>query len=147
MNWKTVAARIKGIARTARRDDAFTLIEVLIVVAIIAIMGGIIGPRLFDMPQKARVTATREQMRSFGIMLDRYNLDKGRYPGTEEGLSALATEGYMQKNEVPLDPWGNEYIYTSPGESNPENEYEIISLGADGKPGGEGTDADIRSWE
>ncbi len=136
----------------------FSLLELLIVITIIAILSVVVVPRFMDIPQKARVEAAKQQISAFGLALDRYYLDNSRYPTTQQGLEALIQEpstepvpnnynpgGYLKKNQIPNDPWGNQFVYRSPGEHG--NDYEIISYGADGKDGGSGIDADIRSWE
>jgi general secretion pathway protein G len=159
---KGIAQRIidfAGKIRTdLRRDDGFTLLEIMIVIVIIGILSLIVIPRFMDIPQKARVEATKQQIASFGLALERYNLDNAVYPTTEQGLRALVEKpttepipmnynegGYLKKREIPKDPWGREYIYRFPGEH--VSEFEITSLGSDGKEGGEGNDADINSWE
>ncbi|MCU0845530.1 MAG: type II secretion system major pseudopilin GspG [Spirochaetes bacterium] len=138
-------------------NGGFTLIELMIVIAIIGILSIIVVPRFMDIPQKARVEAAKQQIAAFGLALDRYNLDSGVYPTTEQGLAALIARpntepspmnynegGYLKKKELPKDPWGRDYIYRSPGDQG--NDYEIMSLGADGRDGGEGVNADIKSW-
>lgn len=138
-------------------ERGITLIELMIVITIIGILSLIVIPRFMDIPQKARVEAAKQQIASFSLALDRYNLDNGVYPTTEQGLRALVEKpstdpapmnysegGYLKKKEIPKDPWGREYLYRSPGEQG--NDYEIMSYGADGKEGGEGTNTDIKSW-
>lgn len=159
---KGIAQRILEIAGKIRtdldKDGGFTLLEIMIVIVIIGILSLIVIPRFMDIPQKARVEAAKQQIASFGLALERYNLDNAVYPTTEQGLRALVEKptteplpqnynegGYLKKREIPKDPWGREYIYRSPGEHTIE--YEMTSLGADGKDGGEGNDADINSWE
>ena len=134
---------INRLVAGLRNEKGFTLLEIMIVITIIAIMGALIAPKFMDMPKKANVTAAKTQMQNFGMALDRYMLEKNHYPSTDEGLQSLVQEGMIKK--VPNDPWGNPYIYRSPGETDPD--YEILSYGADGKEGGEGFDADIKSWE
>jgi general secretion pathway protein G len=153
-----IARRFITAVRTLRGSEGITLMELMIVIAIIGILSLIIVPRFMDIPQKARVEACKQQIAAFGIALDRYNLDNGTYPTTEQGLDALVKKpssepspmnyndgGYLKKKEVPKDPWGGAYMYTSPGQNG--NEYEIMSYGADGKESGEGPKADIKSWE
>ena len=155
---KMIIHRIKALAREARSKAGITLIEIMIAITIIAIIGIVVYPMIMDLPQKARIQAAKQQMLSFGLALDRYALDNGFYPTSEQGLEALVKKpdsepspmnynegGYMKSREVPKDPWGREYTYASPGEHG--NDYEIMSFGADGQEGGEGKDADIKSWE
>ena len=118
---------------------------------IIGLLAGYVGPRCFSQIGKSEVKAAQAQIDAFGKALDQYRLDVGRYPSTEEGLQALtaAPAGaarwagpYLQK-AVPAVPWGKPYQYRQPGE---HGEYDLLSWGADGKPGGEGTAADIGNW-
>lgn len=133
----------------------FTLIEIMVVVIILGILAGIVVPRLLDRPEEARRTKAAVQIKSLEEALSLYKLDNGSFPTTEQGLQALVDKpesgripqnyrdgGYI--NKVPEDPWGNSYIYLNPGI---HGEYDIISYGADGEPGGEGKDADVQSWE
>ncbi len=154
---RAIARRAAAATTGLRGNAGFTLIELMIVIAIIGILSIIVVPRFMDIPQKARVEATKQQIAAFGLALDRYNLDNGIYPTTEQGLAALIERpssepapmnynegGYLKKKELPKDPWGRDYIYRSPGDHG--NDYEIMSLGADGRDGGEGVNADIKSW-
>jgi general secretion pathway protein G len=156
-NLNNIRFGLVRVYRRLRREDGFTLLELMIVITIIGILSLIVVPRFMDIPQKTRVEAAKQQIAAFGLALDRYNLDNGMYPTTEQGLQALVQKpttepmpmnfnegGYLKKKDVPKDPWGREYMYRSPGEQG--NEYEIMSYGSDGKEGGEGTSADIRSW-
>ncbi len=137
------------------RSSGFTLIELMVVIVILGILAGLVVPRLMDEPQKARVVKAKMQIESISMALNRYKMDNGFYPTTEQGLQALVDKpsigripvnypekGYMPS--IPKDPWNNDYIYISPGEREP---FEVISYGADGEEGGEGYDADIKSWE
>jgi general secretion pathway protein G len=129
----------------------FTLLELLVVMAIIGLLAGYVGPKYFGQLGKAEVKAARAQIDALDKALDQYRLDVGRYPNTEQGLNALMVKpaaiskwaGPYLKKEVPLDPWGKPYIYKSPGE---HGEYDLSSLGRDGRPGGSGEDADITNW-
>jgi general secretion pathway protein G len=154
---KTLIGRAVDAAARMKGNGGFTLIELMIVIAIIGILSIIVVPRFMDIPQKARVEAAKQQIAAFGLALDRYNLDNGVYPTTEQGLAALIEKpnsepapmnynegGYLKKKELPKDPWGRDYIYRSPGDQG--NDYEIMSLGADGRDGGEGVNGDIKSW-
>jgi general secretion pathway protein G len=134
----------------------FTLIEVLVVIAVIAMLAALVAPNVFQHLGTAKDATARSQIELLGAGLDSYRLDNGRYPTTEQGLEALQVQptieplptnwrGPYLRRAVPLDPWGIPYIYLSPGEVNPRG-YDLLSLGADGEPGGEGEDADIVSW-
>lgn len=136
-------------------NSGFTLIEIMVVIIILGILVGIIAPRLMEEPDKARVVKAQMQIESISTALKKYKLDHGDYPTTEQGLQALVEKpsigkipkkypdkGYITK--VPKDPWGNDYIYISPGE---HGDFDIICYGADGEEGGEGKNTDIRSWE
>lgn len=129
----------------------FTLIELLIVVIILGVLAGLVGPRLFGRVGQSRQAAARVQIELLGAALDQFKLDVGRYPTTQEGLQALQQspgnapgwEGPYLKKDVPRDPWGAPYQYRSPGE---HGEYDLASLGSDGAPGGDGEATDVTSW-
>jgi len=140
-----------------RTRGGFTLIEILVVVTVLAVLAALVGPSVFRHLGTAKDAAARSQMEMLGAALDAYRLDNGRYPTTAQGLESLRTaptaeplprnwQGPYLRKAVPLDPWGNPYSYTSPGEHNPEG-YDLLTYGADGEPGGEGEDADIKAWE
>ena len=139
--------------RNACPTTGVTLIELLVVVTIIALFAALVGPRLFRQVGRSRVTATRAQINSFQTALGAYKLDTGKFPTTEQGLPALRVQpegmtrwdGPYLPQDIPADPWGNPYVYKFPGEHG--DEPDIVSLGGDGKPGGEGDDADIVSWK
>jgi general secretion pathway protein G len=143
--------------RDRHRPGGFTLIEILVVIAVIAILASIVTPLVFRNVGDAKTSAARAQIEIFGLALDGYRLDNDYYPSTAQGLDALdhAPTGdpaarnwrgpYLKKG-VPLDPWGRAYGYVSPGAANPQS-YDLVSLGRDGKEGGTGEDADISSWE
>ncbi len=136
----------------------FTLIELLIVIVILGILATFLVPKIMQKPDEARVAKAKNDIMAIETALKMYKMDNGMYPTTMQGLKALITKptippipqhyksgGYLDTNQVPKDPWGNPYIYRSPGDNG--RAYEIISLGADGKEGGSGVDADIKSWE
>ena len=138
-------ARFNRLRSQVRSERGFTLIEIMIVVTIIALLSAvIIVPNVTKYLKRAKIEACKLQIKNFQTPLLEYQSTKGNYPSTEEGLEALVKEGLLKK--VPVDPWGNPYHYRYPGESDQE-EYEIWSNGPDGKEGGEGANADIKSWE
>ena len=137
-----------------RDQRGFTFVEIMVVVAILAILAAIVVPRIMGRTDEAKVTAAKVQMRNIEGALKLYKLDTGKYPRTEHGLEALVTKptsgkvpknwrkgGYLQS--VPKDPWGTNFVYLSPGV---HDDYDLVSNGSDGEPGGEGEDADIQSW-
>lgn len=139
--------------RRTRDSSGFTLIELMIVMAIIALLAAFVAPRFLGKKEQAEVQAARAQIEMFGTALDAFRLDVGRYPTTEEGLDALIHKPasadrwdgpYLRKELIPTDPWKNPYLYKSPGD---HGAYDIISYGADKTPGGEGNNRDINSWE
>jgi general secretion pathway protein G len=140
--------------RVPRGHGGFTLLEVLVVVAILAILAAIITPKIMKRPEEARRTKAILDINAIETALNMYRLDNGNYPSTEQGLDALVTkpttgvipknwkeEGYLDK--VPKDPWGNSFVYLSPGL---HKEFDLESFGADGVDGGEGKDADVENW-
>ena len=137
--------------RKKRGQKGFTLIELLIVMVILGLLAALVGPRMFGRVGTAKQKAAEAQISLFGTALDTYRLDVGRYPTTAQGLQALREkpddtpnwDGPYLPREIPLDPWGNSYEYRSPGD---HGDYDLFSLGADGRPGGEGEDADVVSW-
>ena len=137
--------------RCALDQAGFTLIELLIVVIILGVLAGLVGPRLFGRVGQSRQAAARVQIELLGAALDQFKLDVGRYPNSQEGLQALQQspgnapgwEGPYLKKDIPRDPWGSPYQYKSPGE---HGEYDIASLGSDGAAGGEGEASDVTSW-
>ena len=135
-----------------RSMTGFTLIELLIVMVIISLLAAFVAPRFFGQEKKAKQRGAKGQISLLESAVDTYRLDIGRYPTTEQGLEALREkpdgidkwDGPYLRKELPMDPWGNPYVYESPSE---HGEYAIMSYGADGSPGGEGDDMDIVSWK
>lgn len=136
---------------TLHRRRGFTLLELLVVMVIIGLLAGYVGPKFFAQIGKSEVKAARAQIDGLQKALDQYRLDAGHYPSTEQGLGALVTRpsdeprwaGPYLAKALPRDPWGHDYQYRAPGE---HGEYDLLSLGRDGRPGGEGEDADLTSW-
>ena len=144
--------------RGLRSDRGFTFIEIMVVVAILAILAALVIPRIMGRTDDAKRTATKVQIRNIEGALQLYKLDNGVYPSTEQGLKALVEKptigrapssyprgGYLKGGQVPRDPWNCEFSYYSPGLHG--NDYEITSLGADCAEGGDDVDTDINSWE
>lgn len=135
-----------------RHRAGFTLLELLVVLVIIGLLAGIIGPNLFKHIGQSEVTTAKAQMEMLGRALDAYRLDTGHYPSSAQGLGALNRQpgneqrwrGPYLKKDLPLDPWSNPYQYRVPGNSG--HDYELLSLGRDGKPGGSDNDADLITW-
>lgn len=143
--------------RKRRHERGFTLIELMVVIVILGILAGLIVPRIMGRPEEARQAKARIQIESIETALKLYKLDNGSYPTTEQGLQALVEPpevgelagkwregGYLEKGKIPKDPWGNEYVYLSPGA---QGDFDLLSYGADGEPGGEGKNKDITNWE
>lgn len=137
--------------RWLHRSAGFTLLELLVVMVIIGLLAGYVGPKFFAQIGKSEVKAARAQIDGLEKALDQYRLDVGRYPSTDLGLNALnerpANEpkwaGPYLKKALPPDPWGNPFIYRQPGE---HGEYDLLSYGKDGQPGGTGEAEDITNW-
>ena len=134
----------------------FTLLEIIIVVVILALLAAIVTPKIIGRTDDARIAKAKVQIKNFETALKLFKLDNAFYPSTEQGLASLVEQpttgqipqkyregGYLEQKQIPLDPWGNPYIYISPGL---HGDFDIVSLGADAKEGGEGKDADIVSW-
>ena len=147
----------RSLSNTAAHRRGFTLIELMVVIVILGILAGLIVPRIMGRPEQAKKLKARMQIESISTALKLYKLDNGSYPTTEQGLQALVEPpatgnipknwrkgGYLEKGKVPKDPWGNDFIYLSPGI---HDDFDLLAYGADGAAGGEDENADINSWE
>ena len=142
------------LGQRSKSDQAgFTLTEMLVVLVIIGLIMGLVGPRVLNYLSDARTKTARLQIASFENSLDLFHLDVGRYPTTQEGLAALVQRPsgvdvwngpYMKGGAVPTDPWHNAYVYVAPGS---HGAYDLVSYGSDGREGGEGSAADIANWQ
>jgi general secretion pathway protein G len=152
MDRRARAYRRSGRTPDSRRMLGFTLIEVMVVIVILGVLAALVVPRVMNRPDEARVVAARQDIASIMQALKLYRLDNQRYPSTEQGLQALVSrpasgpaaanwKAYLDR--LPVDPWGKPYQYLNPGL---KGEIDVFSFGADGAPGGTGTDADIGSW-
>ena len=138
-----------------RSQAGFTLIEIMVVVVILGILAALVVPQVMSRPDQAKVTVAQSDIKAIGAALDMYKLDNQRYPSTQQGLEALVRkpsgnppasnwnpDGYLKR--VPVDPWGTPYQYLAPGT---RGAFDLYSLGADGRQGGSGQDADIGNWD
>jgi general secretion pathway protein G len=145
---------LKNMAGNRR---GFTLIELMVVIVILGILAGLIVPKIIGRPEQARQVKAKMLIETISTALHLYKLDNGMYPTTEQGLQALVAPptsgdtpkhwrkgGYLEKGKVPKDPWGNDFVYLCPGV---HGDFDLISYGADGVPGGEDKNADINSWD
>lgn len=135
-----------------RTQRGFTLLELLVVLVVLGLLAGIVAPKYFAQLGRSEVKVAKAQIEGLGKALDLYRLEVGHYPSTEQGLQALVTVPsdetrwtgpYLQK-KLPQDPWGRNYTYRHPGENG---EYDLLSMGKDGQPGGEGENAEVTSWQ
>ncbi|MDO3385247.1 type II secretion system major pseudopilin GspG [Gilvimarinus sp. SDUM040013] len=135
------------------KQSGFTLVELLVVLAIIGLLAGLVGPKVLNQLSGAKSDTAKVQIRDFEQALEIYMLDTGEFPRSEHGLEALVSNPgqvagwngpYLRRNEIPQDPWNRDYQYKSPGE---HADVDIYSLGSDGKPGGEGDAADVGNWQ
>ena len=149
---ESVKSRLCTIGRRlSKRDLGFTLLELLVVMVIIGLLAGYVGPKYFSQVGKSEVKLARAQIDALEKALDQYRLDTGHYPAMEQGLAALVGrptnepkwDGPYLKKGVPGDPWGNSYVYRIPGE---HGDFDLLSYGKDGQPGGTGEAADINNW-
>lgn len=142
-------------ANSVQAEQGFTLIEIMVVVVILGILAAMVVPKILSRPDQAKVTVARADIEAISQALELFRLDNGFYPTLDQGLEALTQkpssppeprnwnpEGYLKK--VPLDPWGNPYMYLQPGN---HGKYDLYSFGANGREGGEGLDADIVNWD
>lgn len=140
-----------------KKDAGFTLLEIIVVVFILSLLAAIVAPKIIGRTDDAKIDAAKVQIRNIETALKLFKMDSGFYPETQQGLEALTTKpetgrvpakyregGYLEQKKIPLDPWGNPYIYVAPGI---HGDYDLISLGSDGKEGGSGKDADITNWD
>jgi general secretion pathway protein G len=141
-----------SITIVARRRG-FTLIELLVVLVILGLLAGLVGPQVMRYLGESKTSTAELQIGDLGAALDLYRIDLGSYPTSQQGLSALVREPqgarnwngpYLRRREVPLDPWGNEYQYRSPGE---HGAFDLWTYGADGRPGGEGENRMVTNWD
>lgn len=159
---EVVSLKIKGLKMPSfqsaiRNPKGFTLLEIIVVVFILSLLAAIVAPRIIGRTDDARITEAKVQIRNLETALKLFRMDNGFYPDTQQGLDALVEKpsagripqkykdgGYLEQKKAPLDPWGNPYMYVSPGI---HGDFDIISYGADGKEGGTGKDEDIKSWD
>lgn len=143
--------------RDLSADSGFTLLEIIVVVFILSLLVAIVAPKIIGRTDDAKIADAKVQIRNFETALKLFKMDNGFYPSTEQGLDSLLNKpttgqipanykegGYLEQKKIPLDPWGNTYIYVCPGL---HGDFDIISYGADGKEGGTGKDADIVNWD
>jgi len=145
------------LPKLSHNNRGFTLIELMVVIIILGILAMWVAPKIMGRPEQAKQVKAQLDIQNLETALKLYKLDNGSYPSTEQGLLALVEKpetgnvpkkwkngGYLEKNRVPKDPWGNEFVYLSPGL---QGDFDIISYGADGVPGGEEENKDINNWE
>ena len=139
------------------RRAGFTLVEILVVIIVIAMLATLVAPSVFQHVDEAKASTAKAQIEMLSAALDAYRLDNDRYPTTDQGLAALRAaptaspaprrwRGPYLRRELPVDPWGKPYVFRSPGTVNPES-FDLLTLGRDGREGGQGEDADVTSWK
>lgn len=149
-----------GLARVQKDpsgSEGFTLLEIIVVVFILSLLVAIVAPKIMGRTDDAKIADAKIQIKNFETALKLYKIDNGDYPTTEQGLESLFEKpttgkiperyregGYLEQKKIPIDPWGNTYVYVSPGV---HGDFDILSYGADSKEGGEGKNADIKSWD
>lgn len=153
MKQAILTLRYRSLRSARQNAGGFTLVEMLVVITIIGLIMALVGPRVLNYLSESKAKTAKIQIQSFASALDLFYLDTGRYPSSADGLVALVQPvsgvagwngPYLKGGNVPLDPWGRQYVYRSPGE---HGAYDIISYGSDGQEGGSGTAADINSWD
>jgi general secretion pathway protein G len=148
---------VRIIGSACRAERGFTLMEILIVITILGILASLVAVKIMDRPGEARTLKAQLDIQTLENAIKLYKLDNAYFPSTEQGLRALVEKpstgripskwregGYLEKGALPKDPWGNDYLYLSPGVHNPN--FDLWSYGADGEQGGEGEDADVSNW-
>lgn len=151
------AAKAASPGNAMTGSEGFTLLEIIVVVFILSLLVAIVAPKIMGRTDDAKIADAKVQIKNFETALKLFKIDNGSYPTTEQGLESLIEKptagqvpgkyregGYLEQKKIPLDPWGNPYIYVSPGV---HGDFDILSYGGDGKEGGEGKDADIKSWD
>ena len=132
--------------RSMNAQEGFTLLEIMVVLVIIGVLAALVAPRFLERADEAKVEASKVQMQNIGQALKLYRLQHGKYPSSGEGLQVLASGsgGKRYLDSIPKDPWGNDYVYLSPGV---HGDFDMLSYGVDGRAGGAGMDADIGNWQ
>ncbi|MDQ6998535.1 MAG: type II secretion system major pseudopilin GspG [Mariprofundus sp.] len=127
-----------------KNQEGFTLLEIMVVLVIIGVLAALVAPRFLERADEAKVEATKVQMKNIGQALKLYRLQHGKYPNSGDGLNVLTSGSKRYLDTIPKDPWGNDYVYLSPGV---HGDFDILSYGVDGQAGGSGMDADIGNWQ